>query len=605
MQPSPSWSRLWLRPWTLLLACLCLPIACSEDASDPSGDLPVTIAAHLTSSAGGIAEAFDRTQQIAVQVLVGADEVFAETLDFSPDESVPVRVRLDASHAGSTISVRVTLLANGAALFRGEGSGTLADTGPTTVDLTLSPVIAEIAFDNPVATFTAIGESRRLSGAAVFATGDTVPGVSISWNTQDPEILAVQPNGDAVAQAEGEARIQATGAGVTSNGRALVNPEVAVVTVTPNPATVPIGGTQAFEADLRDRNGNRLQRTPAWTSTNEAAATINASGVATGVGSGVTTITATADGASGSSELTVLAVPLTPANLSASILSDAARTMRLTWEDRAENETHFSIERRAGTGDWFEIGRASPDATSFEGSGVPGENAFRVLACNRQGCSPPSNEVTLTFQSGPPVVTTLESTDVGVIRGLVEGGGTYQVRFQYGYSTTNLTDSAPMPGSGATEFQLPMSNWDIQSPIIYRIVANNQFGESVGEFQEMAAPDVSTSTTSETWTWSQSITFRADLVLPPGVANPVASVEFRASIDEDCFPAYVRNLLDTSATTTNVAGGVRHRFAQDFRAPSSFNCYGTLEVDVYVQFESGASGVARNLSILQSFESSL
>jgi hypothetical protein len=599
MLPSYSWSTCLLRPPALLLAGACLLAGC-EDTADPSGGLPVTIAAHLATSAGGIAEAFEQAEQIAVRVRVGSEEVFNETLDFEPDESVAVRVRLDASNAGASISVDVTLLAGGADLFRGEGSATLAESGPTTVDLTLSPVVAEIAIDNPVATFTAIGEAQRLTGAAVFATGDTVTGVAVSWTTLDPDIVVVQTNGDAVARAEGEARIQAAAAGVTSSGRALVNPEVVAVTVSPSPATVPVGGTVAFQADLRDRNGNRLQRTPTWTSSNESAATVDASGVATGVGSGSTLIRASADAAFGSSLLNVLAVPVEPANLAGSILSEAARTVRLTWEDRADNETHFSIERRAGAGEWSEIGRASPNATSYDGTGVPGENTFRVLACNQEGCSPPSNEVVLTFQLGPPVVTTLESTDIGVLRGRVEGGATYEVRFQYGVTPTLLQESDPITGSGAADFQLPLANWNMAAPLYYRIVASDQLGESAGEFQQMTAPVVSTSATSATWAWNQSITFRADLVLPSGVENPITSVEFSALIDEDCsLEPYEESLTDTTPSSVNVSGGVRHRFSRQFRAPS--DCYGSMDVDVLVRFNSGALGSARSLSLLQVF----
>jgi hypothetical protein len=603
MQPSYSWSTYLLRAPALLLTSAWMLTGCSEEPGDPGDDLAVTIAAHLATSAGGIADAFDRAEQIDVRVRVGSEEVFAESLDFAPGESVPVRVRLDASFAGASITVDVTLLADGAALFRGAGSATLEDSGPTTVDLTLSPVAAEITFANPVATFTAIGETRRLSGAAVFATGDTIPGVPITWATQDPEVVALQANGDAVSRAEGEARISATGAGVTSSGRAVVDPEVVVVTVTPNPATLPVGGTMTFEADLRDRNDNRLQRVPTWTSSNETAATVDASGVATGVGAGVTLIRATAGAAFGSSQLTVLAVPLSPVNLTASLVSESGRVVRLRWEDRAQDETYFSIERSAGTGARSEIGRASPNATSFDASGLPGDNTFRVLACNQQGCSPPSNEVTLTLPSGPPVVSTLESTEIGVMRGRVEGTGTYEVRFEYGRSPASLQQTEPIAGSGTADFELPVAGWNMTSSLTYRIVATNSFGESAGEFQTLAPPVLTTSATSSTWAWGQRITFRADLVLAVGVENPIESVEFSVTVDEDCSgDAYNESMVDTTAASLNVAGGVRHRFSAEFRAPN--DCYGAMEVDALVRFKSGAAGFARHLSLLQSFESS-
>lgn len=97
------------------------------------------------------------------------------------------------------------------------------------------------------------------------------------------------------------------------------------IVVTPNPAGVAVGGiassinypgTQQFNAiEISSTGTVNTAPTVTWSSSNTAAATINAAGLATGVsatggGTGVTTITATdaANNASGATQLTVKAI---------------------------------------------------------------------------------------------------------------------------------------------------------------------------------------------------------------------------------------------------------------------------------------------------------
>lgn len=77
------------------------------------------------------------------------------------------------------------------------------------------------------------------------------------------------------------------------------------VIVTPDSAEVPVGGTQQFTATVLDLHGNPLAAPVTWSSSNAAVATVNATGLATGVSVGQVTITATAQAASGSATLVV------------------------------------------------------------------------------------------------------------------------------------------------------------------------------------------------------------------------------------------------------------------------------------------------------------
>ncbi|HLI03012.1 MAG TPA: Ig-like domain-containing protein, partial [Terracidiphilus sp.] len=76
---------------------------------------------------------------------------------------------------------------------------------------------------------------------------------------------------------------------------------------TPATASIAAGATQQYTATGTYSNGSTQNITGAvtWTSSNAAAATINASGLATGVAAGSTTITATSGSIAGTASLTV------------------------------------------------------------------------------------------------------------------------------------------------------------------------------------------------------------------------------------------------------------------------------------------------------------
>ena len=87
---------------------------------------------------------------------------------------------------------------------------------------------------------------------------------------------------------------------------------VAQVTIAPASATVVRGATKPLVATLKDASANVLTgRVVTWASANTAIATVNSSGVVTGVAAGSTTITATSEGRSGTAAIIVIAVAST------------------------------------------------------------------------------------------------------------------------------------------------------------------------------------------------------------------------------------------------------------------------------------------------------
>lgn len=83
-------------------------------------------------------------------------------------------------------------------------------------------------------------------------------------------------------------------------------PTVASVEVTPAQATLTVGQTRQFEAVARDAGGSAISGVDfAWSSDDEAVATVDGQGLATAQASGQTRIVAEADGVTGSADLSV------------------------------------------------------------------------------------------------------------------------------------------------------------------------------------------------------------------------------------------------------------------------------------------------------------
>jgi hypothetical protein len=94
------------------------------------------------------------------------------------------------------------------------------------------------------------------------------------------------------------------GSPVTITATATV--AVANVLVSPATATVTVGATQQLTATTKDAAGGTLTgRVVTWASSSAAVATVNGSGLVTGVAGGVATITATSEGVNGTATVTV------------------------------------------------------------------------------------------------------------------------------------------------------------------------------------------------------------------------------------------------------------------------------------------------------------
>ncbi|EHK2924965.1 Ig-like domain-containing protein, partial [Vibrio parahaemolyticus] len=312
------------------------------------------------------------------------------------------------------------------------GTATLNVTNAVVVDLTVTPTNDS----------TPIGLSKPFTASAALSNGDVIDVTNdpaISWTSSDPAIATItsgqaSDNGVATGVALGTVTITAQG---TANGTTftdmarldVTDAVIASLQVTPVTASTPIGLTKSYTATAILSDGVTtidVTTDPAisWSSSDTAIATVDASGVATGVTVGTTTITAsgtTPEGlpVSGSAALDVTnaivtslvvtpATESTPIGLSkpftaTAILSDGVTTIDVT-DDPAiswtSSDTSIATINTSGANKGEATGEALGTVTIMaagttpEGAAVSGSAQLTV-----------TNAVVSSLQVTPPTAT--------------------------------------------------------------------------------------------------------------------------------------------------------------------------------------------------------
>src|SRR5207253_166333 len=144
------------------------------------------------------------------------------------------------------------------------------------------------------------------------ADGNPLSGRTVTWSSSNAAVATVSSSGLVSGVTPGSVTITATSEGKSGTSTITVTPvPVASVEVTPATASVQAGQTVQLTATPRDAVGNPLSgRTVTWSTSNTAVATVNSSGLVSGVTPGTATITAASEGKSGTSSVTVTNVPV-------------------------------------------------------------------------------------------------------------------------------------------------------------------------------------------------------------------------------------------------------------------------------------------------------
>src|SRR5213079_104922 len=214
-----------------------------------------------------------------------------------------------------------------------------------TSTITVTPVPVASVEVTPATASVQAGQTVQLTATPKDANGAPLSGRTVTWSSSNPAVATVSNGGLVSGVTPRSATITATSEGKSGTSSITVtNVPVATVDVTPPSASVQAGQTVQLTATPRDAGGNPLSgRTVTWSSSNTAGATVSNSGLVSGVTQGSATITATSEGKSGTSSISVTNVPVATVDVtppSASV--QAGQTLQLTATPKEANGAPLS-----------------------------------------------------------------------------------------------------------------------------------------------------------------------------------------------------------------------------------------------------------------------
>ena len=300
-----------------------------------------------------------------------------------------------------------------------------------------------------------MGSTQKFAAFGTYSdgTGQVITPLS-SWASSNTSVAAVNASGLVTAGATpGTVTLTATFAGVSgSMTLTVVSATLSSMIVTPavvNPSSLPVGVGQQFVAlgNYSDGTSHDITTLVTWSSSDGTKATIVSSGVATGVGVGTTTITATSGGVSGHANLTVSnaalnGITVTPANPSTPLQSTQQFAATGAFSDGSSHDLTSQVT-------WSSL---NPSVASVSSSGLatPVAISSTTITASLGGVQ---GSATLTVTSASlSSVTVVPSIAVGAIQqflaiGTYSDGSTEDITRQSTW-TSNNTSVATVNNNG-------------------------------------------------------------------------------------------------------------------------------------------------------------
>jgi uncharacterized protein YjdB len=203
-----------------------------------------------------------------------------------------------------------------------------------TAAVTVTPIPVATVVVTPATASMGVGATVQLSATLKDANGNTLTGRTVTWQTSDASVATVDANGLVTGNAGGgPVTITATSEGKNGTAAITVTVPVASVAVSPATPTIQVGATVQLTATPKDADGNPLTgRVVTWQTSDATIATVDANGLVTGqAAGGPVTITASSEGKSGSSAVTVIPIPVASVDVTPAAASIALNgTVQLT-----------------------------------------------------------------------------------------------------------------------------------------------------------------------------------------------------------------------------------------------------------------------------------
>jgi len=203
--------------------------------------------------------------------------------------------------------------------------------------VTVSPVPVASVVVQPSSAALTVGGTVTLGVDVRDASGAPLDR-AVTWSSDNSAVASVSAAGVVSALSPGSATITAQSEGKSGTATISVSPApVASVTVTPSSASLVVGSSVSLLPTVKDASGAVLtDRVVSWSSSSPAVAMVSPTGLVTAVTPGSATISATSEGQSGTSTVTVVPPAVASVTLqpdSATIRVGASTTFTTTVKD--------------------------------------------------------------------------------------------------------------------------------------------------------------------------------------------------------------------------------------------------------------------------------
>jgi len=222
----------------------------------------------------------------------------------------------------------VTALAPGSAAVTASAGGKVASRVLTARE----PVVASVAVTAPTSTLF-VDHSLNLTATPRSASNQPLTGRIVAWTSSNPSVASVSDQGVVTGVAAGSVTITAVVDAIVGQMTLTVSlAPIASITVSGPGSSVVAGQSLNLTATPRSSSGQALSgRSFVWATSDAAVATVSSAGVVTGVTAGTATISASAEGVSGSMAVSVSAIPVAAVTVTPTLDTlEVGETLQLT-----------------------------------------------------------------------------------------------------------------------------------------------------------------------------------------------------------------------------------------------------------------------------------
>ena len=197
-------------------------------------------------------------------------------------------------------------LVTGAAPGEVEVAATSSEVTGRTVLVVEAPMPTTVTVAPDSLELPAIGDTVRLVAGVRDQIGRVMAGEAVAWASEDTLVATVDSAGLVMAIGNGRVTIIARAGTASGSAAASVMQQARSVTVSPSSVNIHLGDTARLVPEAFDENGYAVAGAEfTWSSSDTSVAVADSSGLVRAVTVGVATITATANGAQGTTEVTV------------------------------------------------------------------------------------------------------------------------------------------------------------------------------------------------------------------------------------------------------------------------------------------------------------